>query len=48
MGELTFAQALRRATLVLRGPTELRRQFPAWLGLSLFATPARTVHPAAP
>lgn len=48
LGELTFAQALRRATLVLRGPTELRRQFPGWLGLSLFAAPARSVHPPAP
>lgn len=48
LGEITFAQALRRSTLELRGPAELRRNFPSWLGLSLFAAPARTVLPSAP
>ncbi len=38
MGRVRFPEALRRREIVLRGPTELRRSFPEWLGLSFFAS----------
>jgi len=37
MGNIRYAEALRRKEIRLRGPTDLRRSFPNWLGLSLFA-----------
>lgn len=37
VGDFRFAEVLRRGEIALRGPTELRRSFPEWLGLSLFA-----------
>jgi DNA-binding HxlR family transcriptional regulator len=37
MGNIRYAEALRRKEIRLRGPAELRRSFPNWLGLSLFA-----------
>ncbi len=37
MGDERFGQALKRRNLTLSGPTRLRRTFPEWLGLSLFA-----------
>lgn len=37
MGDVRFSEALRRGKIRVRGPTELRRAFPGWLGLSLFA-----------
>lgn len=37
VGDFRFAEILRRGEITLRGPTELRRSFPEWLGLSLFA-----------
>lgn len=37
MGQERLAEGLRRRDVVLRGPPELRRSFPDWLGLSLFA-----------
>ncbi len=37
VGDLRFAEVLRRGEVELRGPRELRRSFPEWLGLSLFA-----------
>lgn len=37
MGDFRFAEALRRGEVELEGPSRLRRSFPEWLGLSLFA-----------
>lgn len=37
MGRLPFVEAVGRREVSLHGPTELRRAFPTWLGLSLFA-----------
>lgn len=37
MGDFRFAEVLRRGEIELEGPTDLRRSFPRWLGLSLFA-----------
>jgi len=37
MGRATFAEILRRRQISLRGPAHLRRSFPRWLGLSVFA-----------
>jgi len=37
MGNISYAEALRRREIRLQGPTALRRSFPDWLGLSLFA-----------
>lgn len=37
VGDYRFSEVLRRGEVELRGPTELRRSFPGWLGLSLFA-----------
>lgn len=37
MGHWPFAEALRRGDVQMRGPERLRRAFPGWLGLSLFA-----------
>jgi DNA-binding HxlR family transcriptional regulator len=37
MGNATWASALRAQTLKLTGPDELRRAFPRWLRLNLFA-----------
>jgi hypothetical protein len=37
VGDFRLAEVVRRGELELRGPTELRRSFPEWLGLSLFA-----------
>lgn len=37
VGDLRFAEVLRRGEVELRGPRALRRSFPEWLGLSLFA-----------
>ncbi len=37
MGDYALGEALRRGDLRLRGPAALRRAFPGWLGLSLFA-----------
>lgn len=37
VGDFRFAEVLRRGEVRLRGRTELRRSFPEWLGLSLFA-----------
>ncbi len=36
-GDERLAEALRRGDLTMRGPESLRRSFPDWLGLSLFA-----------
>lgn len=36
-GDVRYAEALRHQDVELRGPAELRRSFPEWLGLSLFA-----------
>lgn len=44
MGDRRLAEALRRGEVELRGPSTLRRSFPGWLGLSLFAS----VEPPAP
>lgn len=41
MGDVPFGEALRRKTIRVSGPTRLRRAFPEWLGLSLFATVER-------
>lgn len=37
MGDFRFPEVLRRRGVELVGPTDLRRSFPGWLGLSLFA-----------
>ena len=37
MGELDFAKALMAGSITLEGPAELRRDFPSWLALGLFA-----------
>lgn len=37
-GDERFGEALRHRELKLEGPTRLRRSFPEWLGLSLFAS----------
>ena len=37
VGDLRFAEVLRRGDVELRGSPQLRRSFPEWLGLSLFA-----------
>ena len=37
LGDFDFARALKDEAIRMRGPRELRRQFPTWLGLSLFA-----------
>lgn len=37
MGELEFARALRHELIVLDGPAALRRGFPEWLALSVYA-----------
>lgn len=37
VGDERYAQALRRHDVRVRGPERLRRSFPEWLGLSLFA-----------
>lgn len=42
-GDRRFAEALRRADVSLRGPETLRRSFPGWLGLSMFAEVERPV-----
>lgn len=36
-GDERYAEALRRGEIRVRGPEKLRRSFPEWLGLSLFA-----------
>lgn len=36
-GDVRYGEALRRHRLTLRGPAELRRSFPEWLGYSMFA-----------
>ncbi len=41
LGDTPLKRALREQTIVVSGPTRLRRQFPQWLGLSLFAGVAR-------
>lgn len=46
VGDLRFAEILRRGDVELRGPVELRRSFPEWLGLSLFAGVERVASPA--
>jgi hypothetical protein len=38
MGDSTWASALRAGTLKLAGQSELRRAFPGWLKLNVFAT----------
>lgn len=43
-GEVRFAEALRHHEVELRGPAQLRRSFPEWLGLSLFAGVERPAH----
>ncbi len=40
-GDVRYEEALRRHRLTLRGPAELRRSFPEWLGYSVFATVER-------
>lgn len=42
-GDERFAEALRRGDLSMRGPERLRRTFPDWLGLSMFAGVERPV-----
>lgn len=37
LGDLTLAQALRDGSIELEGPTPLKRAFPGWLRLSIFA-----------
>ncbi|MGK7311714.1 MAG: winged helix-turn-helix transcriptional regulator [Candidatus Longimicrobiales bacterium M2_2A_002] len=37
VGDYRFEEVLKRREVKLRGPAELRRSFPDWLGLSLFA-----------
>lgn len=37
LGDIALDRALRADTLTVSGPSRLRRQFPNWLGLSLFA-----------
>jgi len=37
MGNIPYAEALKREEIRLQGPAALRRSFPDWLGLSLFA-----------
>lgn len=37
MGDYRLGEALRRGDVTLRGPSHLRKRFPDWLGLSLFA-----------
>jgi len=44
MGRARFSEVLRRREIAFRGPTALRRSFPDWLGLSMFAG----VEPGAP
>lgn len=46
MGNTTWAAALRARTLRLTGPGELRRAFPRWLKLSVFAPVAPVARPA--
>ena len=36
-GDERYAEALRRGDVRIRGPEDLRRSFPDWLGMSLFA-----------
>jgi len=38
MGDVRAVDALADGSLWIGGPQELRRPFPSWLGLSLFAT----------
>jgi DNA-binding HxlR family transcriptional regulator len=45
LGELEFLRALREESLSLAGKRELRRSFPGWLGLSVFADPAGAPRP---
>ena len=42
MGHLELARALRNGLIELDGPAELRRAFPSWLALSVFASRGRT------
>lgn len=44
LGDVRFAEALRHREVELRGSSELRRSFPEWLGLSLFAGVERPAH----
>lgn len=37
LGDLDLAGCLKAGSVVLEGPAKLRRRFPEWLGLSLFA-----------
>jgi DNA-binding HxlR family transcriptional regulator len=37
LGDAPLSRAVKRRKIRLRGPEELRRAFPGWLGLSLFA-----------
>lgn len=41
MGDRPLSDALRSGAIVLEGPAKLRRAFPSWLQLSLFAPVAR-------
>lgn len=36
-GDVTFGRALRAGDVVMEGPKSLKREFPRWLGLSVFA-----------
>lgn len=36
-GDIRYGEVLRRKEIELHGPTQLRRSFPDWLGLSIFA-----------
>ncbi|MFW6079881.1 MAG: transcriptional regulator, partial [Gemmatimonadota bacterium] len=37
LGDDTLGRVLKEGSIRLQGPEELRRAFPGWLGLSLFA-----------
>ncbi len=37
IGEIRYGDARADESIQARGPTRLRRAFPGWLGLSLFA-----------
>lgn len=41
VGDYRYEEVLKRREVELRGPAALRRSFPEWLGLSLFAGVAR-------
>lgn len=45
LGDRSWGEALRSGALEVVGPTELRRSFPDWLGLSLFAPVERRGEP---